>query len=168
LLSAETNWHATFNQEVMGSNPIALTNRIKLLAWMSSCIASQNAQLGSTWETRAAVSGLIGRLRSPWSMARAGVRRHTEPSAPSSITAIALSGSRRNRPSFRGAEMRVVATRLEARPASKSQRSPKPPDGHGTNGISLSREFPWLSKVNGNLDARWWRRRGRAKLRRIK
>jgi hypothetical protein len=60
----------------MGSTPIALTNRIKLLAWMSSCIASQKAQLGSTWEARAAIS--VDTLRSPGSKERAGARRHTE------------------------------------------------------------------------------------------
>ena len=42
--------HLTFNQEVMGSSPIALTNEIKDLYAISVGHASQNCGLESLWE----------------------------------------------------------------------------------------------------------------------
>jgi hypothetical protein len=56
----------TFNQEVMGSNPIALTNEIKELEELGNCIASRESRLGSIWEAARGFTGDIGIRTSCW------------------------------------------------------------------------------------------------------
>ncbi len=46
-------WYLTFNQRVMGSSPIALTNRINGISAVFGSNDSQAADLGSVWASLA-------------------------------------------------------------------------------------------------------------------